>query len=161
MHPSARRADTAEAQWTRKLILFVSVGGHETPSNGPAPPLEISIFIINARPYICPNKCRNKRKRARAIPTPRAFSDVEGPPHHDLSRVVKLNPRPVVDQPPFLFVDSINLPNFFPVFPSSPPPSIISFLSRIRAVSLYGMKIYLCVQSSISFHCKSLRKIFP
>lgn len=118
MHPSARRADTAEAQWTRKLILFVSVGGHETPSNGPAPPLEISIFIINARPYICPNKCRNKRKRARAIPTPRAFSDVEGPPRHDLSRVVKLNPRPVVDQPPFLFVDSINLPNFFPRLPS-------------------------------------------
>lgn len=128
MHPSARRADTAEAQWTRKLILFVSVGGHETPSNGPAPPLEISIFIINARPYICPNKCRNKRKRARAIPTPRAFSDVEGPPRHDLSCVVKLNPRPVVDRPttfPFRRLDQFA--KFFPHLPSSPPPSIISF----------------------------------
>lgn len=87
MHPSARRADIADAQWTRKLILFVSVGGHDARDTVKRSPLEISIFIINARPYICPNKCRNKR--ARAIPTPRAFSDVEGPPRDDLSRVVK------------------------------------------------------------------------
>lgn len=29
VHPSARRAGIADAQWTRKLILFVSVGGRD------------------------------------------------------------------------------------------------------------------------------------
>lgn len=131
----------------------------ETPSNGPAPPLEISIFIINARPYICPNKCRNKR--ARAIPTPRAFSDVQGPPRDDLSRVVKSNSRPVVHRPTtFPFRHSINLPNFFLLFP--PPPSIISFVYVSCFVEWKFIFARLLNESAIhstsynyNFHCDS------
>lgn len=80
---------------------------------------------------------------ARAIPTPRAFSDVQGPPRDDLSRVVKSNSRPVVHRPttfPFRRLDQFA--KFFPPLPSSSK----YYFFRLR-VLLRRMEIYFCTLS--------------